>query len=339
MELSALVGQRGVRYYSQFKPVEPCELLNGIIITPSGWQMLIPREGVSIRVCRSHFIGAAEWSNKELIKRFRDWLIYDSFVMETNGAAYFDENLLQIEEVNYSILKGSPGDEDDKYNAYDYTDITRFLVEEFTKPELLPSISYSNLYAKYCALSVEDKDLLEWYISTPPSPKRFDAFFGYYWSLFHLTVLIEKIVGLPPKCARFQTPCKDCGMTPPPHALKTRGTWLREELKNRIGDAAIAEQYATLIEAAKSVRDSMSHGPLFDHSSQPEMHFHGETFSYDANRASSEFREDINALIALLVSLRSIAHALIVDRVFATKHYHVQKPMKVTHITHSDRIL
>jgi hypothetical protein len=127
-------------------------------------------------------------------------------------------------------------------------------------------------------------------------------------------------------------------MTPPPHATKPRSAWLREELNHRIEDAAIVEQYATLIEAAKTVRDRMSHGPYFDRSSQPEMHFHGETFSYDASRAGSEFQVDSNALIALLISLRSIAHALIVDRLFSVKHYRVHQPLKVIHLTHSDRV-
>jgi hypothetical protein len=31
---------RGIRYYSHFKPTNPCEIAEGVFIVPSGWQFV-----------------------------------------------------------------------------------------------------------------------------------------------------------------------------------------------------------------------------------------------------------------------------------------------------------
>jgi hypothetical protein len=255
--------------------------------------------------------------------------------MHTGGAAYFDDDLFHFEEVVYSVDEGVPGDKDDKYNAVDYADVTRFLVNEFTRPAALPELSYANLWMKYNNLPSIDKDLLEWFESSPPAPKRIDAFFGYYyWRLLHLTILLEKIIDLPPRCSCKPSRCEVCGMTPPEHATVSRGAWLRKELSNRVAEVSLVEQYAGIIEAAKSVRDRMSHRPYFDRSTRPVM-VHGETRIYNARHAATEFQEDSVALLALMNNLQNIAHSLLVDRVFAVKHYRPLRSTTSTYITSS----
>ena len=337
MDSFTFSGRRGVLYFGQFKPMLPCELDDDLLLVPSGWHML-PHGVGSTRVSRSHFVGPNQWSEQQLWDCFRDWVVFDSFVMQTSGASYFDDNLFRVQEVAYSVDDGSPGDDNDKYKAVDYTDVTRFLVQEFKRPDALSALSYAELYAKYCNLSSTDKALLEWFVSHPPTRKRVDAFFGQYWQLLHLNILIEEIIDLPPRCACKPPQCEICGIIPPQHAAQSRGVWLREQLRRRVVEETLVEQYACLIEAAKSIRDRMSHGPHFDRSTCPELRVHGETLTYDAERAASEFEMDSNALLALVVALREVVHALLVDHVFSVKHYRPLCPLKVTLVTHSGRV-
>ena len=330
--------RRGVRYYSQFKPEAPCEFLDQVFVIPAGWEMIPYGDGGLLRGCRSYFVGPSEWTDERLWERFREWVVFDSFVMQTNGAGYFDDNRFRIEEIAYSVYEGSPGDGNDNYNAVSYADVTRFLAAEFTKPDTLPSLQYAELYVKYSALHASEKALLEWFVSAPPRPKRIDAFFGWdYWGLLHLTVLLEKIVGLPPTCTLDRSPCLACGRMPPPHQVMSRSVWLRRQLNNYIGDPALVEEYASLIEAAKLIRDGMSHGPYFDRSVMPEM-VEGEILRYGPSQATSAFRDDSHALAALLIAVQRLAHALLVDRAFSIKHYQPSKTLKTTLISQSGYI-
>lgn len=316
---------------SQFKPSEPCHIDKDIVIVPSGWKMDTIQSGSKMHVCLSHFVFPTDWSDDIAWAKFRDWIIFDSFVMSNNrGTTYFDKNILILEDVAYTIPEGEIGDAGDIYKAADYNDITHFLVNEFEKPKNLPSLSYAKLYEKYLTLPKESKEAMEWLVSPPPSPLRSDAFFGHYWGLLHLTILLENIIGLPPNCDSPPQQCETCKETLQPHRRTSRRVWLREELNRRIQESTLVEEYAKIIEVATKVRNSMSHKPHFDRSTRPAMNFHGQTFSYDTERSVKDYSHDTNALSALLLSLKELAHSLIVDQAFEIKHYATKPPLQVT---------
>ena len=314
------INAKGITYYSTFKPSATLRLADGITIVPLGWGYLHLHNGGKLRVCRSGFQGPLVWTDQDLWQRFRDWVIFDSFTMHHNGTEYFDNNLFKIDTLLYSVESGIRGDKADRYNLVDYSDVTAYLINETAKPDYLPSLSYDELYARFRALSVDKRELLEWYVSRPPSPGRADAFFGEYWTLLHLTILIEKIIGLPPNCNSKIVGCEDCGTIPQPHYVKSRTIWLRDELSRHIKNEKLEEEYAKIIDKAKLIRNTMCHKPHFDRSRYPNLEY-GVEYSYDNHSAIAEFKEDSIALDALCEMLKYIAHALLADIVLDVKHY------------------
>jgi hypothetical protein len=122
-------------------------------------------------------------------------------------------------------------------------------------------------------------------------------------------------------------------MTPATHLSMSRGDYLKGELARRVQDGQLVEEFSTMIEAARKIRNKISHIPHFDRSSHPQMDHHGETRSYDSDRAASEFQEDSTALFALLINLRRLAHSLIVDQAFGIKHYKPAPSLHSTYLT------
>lgn len=319
--------RKGVVYFSQFKPTAPYVLTDDIVIVPSGGLMLPMHNGASIWMSRSYFVAPADWADNVVSERFRDWLVFDCFTMMNNhGTAHYDDNRHVVE-----IIPNS-NDGSDQRNALDYGDVIGFLVgEPFAKPKDLPVMSYANLYCAFLMLPPEIRSAIEWFVSQPPSPRRFDPFFGSYWGLLHMTILIENLIGLPPTCERPFAECEVCKAPSRPHYKVSRKRWLRQELAYRMGGTQLAEDYASVIEKAKSVRDNMSHRPHFDRSTIPFINV-GQTASYGVDRAINEYKFDSNALLALLISLRGIAHALLVDQAFGIKHFTPLPELKVTTI-------
>jgi hypothetical protein len=44
--------------------------------------------GASLWMSRSHFVAPADWPDSVVLERFRDWLVFDCFVMmNSHGAA------------------------------------------------------------------------------------------------------------------------------------------------------------------------------------------------------------------------------------------------------------
>jgi hypothetical protein len=331
----SFTGRRGILHFGQFKAKGPYYIADGIFIVPSGWHMLSIGSGAFLRMNRSHFVAPTDWSDDDTWKKFRDWLIFDSFVMMNERAiTYFDDNILVVQDVSYAIDSGTIGDDGDLSYTWDYNDVTSLLVDEIQKPSGLPSLSYAELYKRFQGLPDETRSAIEWFVSSPPSPRRVDAFFGSYWKLLHMTILIENLIGLPPTCGYQTQQCDSCRTIPPPHRAVPRRRWLRDQLSHCIRDDCLVETYARLIEAAKSVRDRMSHGPEFDRSSRPIM-AHGHTTSYGVESAVGEFKQDSNALLALLVNLRSIAHALLVHRAFNISHFRPYTELKAAVIGQS----
>jgi hypothetical protein len=319
-------GCKGILYYSAFKPSEPYGISDGIFIVPSGWEMVpLPQSVGSIRMCRSHFVMPTDWSEKVAWERFRDWVIFDSFVltnsMSSLASTLFDNNVFARDRATYSVYQGSKGDKSDRFGEGNYNDVIHILVGAKHKPENLSSVTYAALYDTFRSLTAEAKSAIEWFVSPPPSPRRFDdAFFGNYWGLLHITILIENIIGLPPYCEHQLEECKICGIKPPRHYKVSRRDWLREGLETRVADTKRVEEYATLIETAYKIRNRMSHGPVFDRSSLPTM-THGQTEVYDVDRAVKQFKQNSHALSAILSNLRKITHALLVDQAFGIKYF------------------
>ena len=108
---------------------------------------------------------------------------------------------------------------------------------------------------------------------------------------------------------------------------KNKCPWLRQELTRRVEAPQLVEEHASLIEAGERVRDKMSHGPHFDRPT-PRLMNRGQVTSYDVDRTIKELKHDSHAL-ALLISLRDIAHALLVDRAFGIKNFRPISDVKV----------
>ena len=313
-------GLRGILYYSQFKPTIPCEIAEGVFVVPSGWQF-VPYYGASVRAGRSHFVTPSDWPDEAAWMKFREWVCFDSFLMNPQGTTYFDNGLFVPETVAYTVHEGSFGDEGDCYKTVDYSDVSNFLVDEiFEKPENTPSLSYTELYTKFQTLTEEEREGIEWFVAPPPPARRVDGFYSNYWALLHSTILIEKLIGLPPKCERQSEPCDACGTTPQPHYKINRKNWMRQVLDSSIQDPTIVEEYLGVIDAAIRVRNRISHGPYLDRSSIPAIEM-GQTLSYGSERAIAEYKHDSSALLALQIGLRKIARGVIVEQIFGIKHF------------------
>lgn len=322
--ITSFNGRRGVLYFSQFKPTGPYAIADGIVVVPSGGLMLPMHGGASLRMSRSHFVTPADWPDSVVFERFRDWLVFDCFVMmNSHGAAHYDDNLHVLEII------ANPEDGGDLRYAVDYSDVVGFLVGvHVARPEGLPVRSYADLYDAFRVLHPETRSAIEWFVSQPPSPRRLDPLFGQYWGLLHMTILIESLIGLPPNCECMSATCEVCKAPSRPHYKMSRGEWLRQELTRLMEAPQLVEEYASLIEAGKRVRDKMSHGPHFDRST-PQSMSRGQVTSYDVDRTIEELKHDSHALLALLISLRDIAHALLVDRAFGIKHFRPISDLKV----------
>lgn len=286
--------------------------------------MLPMHGGASHWMSRSHFVAPADWQDEVVMKRFRDWLIFDCFVMmNSHGAAHYDDNRHVFEAID------NPKDDSHSRNAVDYSDVVGFLVGSHVgKPEGLPVRSYADLYQTFLELSQKKRAAIEWFVSQPPSPRRIDPLYGRYWRVQHMIILIESLIGSPPICEAESTICKTCERVPPHHHQVSRREWLRQELERRTASPDLVEEYVLLIEKGISIRNKISHVPTFDRSTLPAMQT-GERASYDSSRAIYEFESDTYALDTLLVTLQQIAHALIVDEAFNIKHFREPPILKV----------
>jgi hypothetical protein len=321
MTLSDFGGRRGILYYGQFRRREPYAIADGIAIVPSGWHMLPFPSGGALRLSRLHFVMPVDWSDQVARERFRDWVIFDAFVLMNGRASIlFDNHIFRFEDVTYSVDVGSIGDAADLRYLVNYDDVSSYLVAEPSSVVNVPPWSYAELYKTYLTLPAKTKSAIEWFISAPPRPSQFDAFFGSYWALLHIINLIGDIIGDPPTCDCKSEKCDRCGSPPRTHHRLSQRDWRREQLNAWLSDNSRVEEYATLIETGYRIRNRMSHGPLFDRSSlQPAVH--GQTEVYDVDRAVKEYETDSTALSALSDGLQKIAYALLVDRAFGIKYF------------------
>jgi hypothetical protein len=270
MTLSDFGGRRGILYYGQFRRREPYAIADGIAIVPSGWHMLPFPSGGALRLSRLHFVMPVDWSDQVARERFRDWVIFDAFVLMNGRASIlFDNHIFRFEDVTYSVDVGSIGDAADLRYLVNYDDVSSYLVAEPSSVVNVPPWSYAELYKTYLTLPAKTKSAIEWFISAPPRPSQFDAFFGSYWALLHIINLIGDIIGDPPTCDCKSEKCDRCGSPPRTHHRVSQRDWRREQLNAWLSDNSRVEEYATLIETGYRIRNRMSDGPLFDRSPPP----------------------------------------------------------------------
>jgi hypothetical protein len=197
-------GRRGVLYFSQFTPIGPYAIDDSIVVVPSGGIMLPMHGGASLQMSRSYFVAPVDWPDSFVSERFREWLIFDCFVMMNSHAAeHYDNNFHVVEIIAH------PEDGGDLRNAVDYSDVAGFLVGvHVARSEGLPVRSYAGLYDAFRVLPQETRSAIEWFVSQPPSPRRLNPLFGPYWGLLHIMILIENLIGLPSHCECMSQTCE-----------------------------------------------------------------------------------------------------------------------------------
>ncbi len=73
----------------------------------------------------------------------------------------------------------------------------------------------------------------------------------------------------------------------------------------------------------------MAHTPQFDRSVFPELS-PGEQVKYGIDKAIERYKDDSVALASLLISVKTIARYLLLDKAFAIRYFPRLKPLNVT---------
>lgn len=332
MESQNFVGSRGIKYLGQYKPIAPYALADDLFLLPAGSGMFPYGPGGEVRLNVSYFVAKDGRSDPHLINSFRDWLIFDAFVLADHFPIfYFDKNHIGGVELVPDEVSKLPQTPD--YKQIDYSNIACIsLIAEFANSRL-PVLSYAHLFENYRGLSTETKDMVEWFVSAPYlSHTRPRAFFNInYWQLLHLTILLDRLVGLPPRCVHSFGACAVCGHSSQPHHSMRRKYWLRKFLTERIDSSDVVEEYARLIETGFVARNKMAHVPLFDRSSMPEL-VPGETQSYAVDEAIEEYEHNSAAFSSLLNSLNYVCRYLLFNQVFNTRFFIKPRPLNFTRV-------
>lgn len=196
----------GIKYYGQYKPNGSYELEEGLYIVPGDWQM-VDYGHAKVRQNISHLVTARLESEDSFKGKYRDWLIFDSLVLYDAFPIYFyDENVTgnTVEEFEPSFIETKS--QSVKYKSENYDDIDRIVLVTGEKQR---DLSYRDLFRTYSALGKKDKELIEWFVAKPSSSHtRLNAIFNVsYWQLFHLTVLLDTLIGNPPSCNHTYKQC------------------------------------------------------------------------------------------------------------------------------------
>jgi hypothetical protein len=335
MCINAFAGKRGIRYVGQYRPKQPYPLSEDLFIVPADWGMFPYGSGAEVRLNVSYFVSAKGLDDEALTKAFREWLVFDSFILADGFPIhYYDESVIgAVENVPDDIAALSAETQD--HQQIDYSDVAAKAFQAMGDRQGLPVLSYGELLKRYQELDTDRREMIEWFVSAPHrSHHAPEPFFNInYWQLVHLTILLERMIGLPPNCEGAFGACPKCCKQPPPpsHHSMTRKDWLKCFLAERIADGKLVSEYAELIETAKGVRDEMVHVPLFDRSTMPDL-ARGETQVYGTKRTTDEWKEDRAALLSLVTGLSTVCRYLLMDMVFNVRSYRSIRPLKVTQI-------
>jgi hypothetical protein len=334
MNSQDFVNSRGIKYLGQYKPNIPYELGDGFLLLPAGSVMFPYGPNSEVRLNVSYFVSTASRNDAELSTAFRDWLIFDAFILSDHFPIfYYDENLIgSVESVPDEVAKSSQTPD---YKQIDYSNIAYVSLGFGPTQDGLPSLSYMDAYRNYRALPFDKKDLIEWFVSGPRrSQARPMPFFNTsYWQLLHFTILLERLIGSPPPCTQSFS-CETCQRSLPPHDSKSRKKWRRQFLSKRIHSDIVVEEYARLIETGIEVRNKFVHATLFDRSSMPEL-TPGETQTYGTGRAVEDYEHDSVALSSLRNSLNNVCRYLLLDVAFNTGFFMNLRPLNVIRISES----
>lgn len=262
---------------------------------------------------------------------FKRWIAFDSFVMQTNGADFFDRRMNSFEEVVTKVEEGEIGDAGDLYKSVDYEHIEAHLFRRFKTDERYPSLSYDTLYEKHVTSSQEDRDLVEWLVSRPSRAdiQTIDSFFSIYWEILHSVISIEYFLGDPPNCDQYSVICHKCHRQSLRHHLMSRRDWCIKRISAIYTDERRLQDVVTYIEAGRELRNKVAHSPSFDKAIgliRPHMH----TEVYGASRVKDEYKDDRVAAFALSVALSYIAHEMAINRIYGYQIHGTRSPLKST---------
>jgi hypothetical protein len=331
----AFAGKRCIRYLGQYKPRQPYPLGEGLFLVPARWGMFPYGSSAQSRMNVSYFVSTTTRDDEALRRAFGEWLIFDSFILADGlPIHYYDESVIgAVEDVPDDIAVLSAEAQDHK--QIDYSDVAAKAFQALGDRQGLPVLSYGELLNRYQELDTDEREMIEWFVSAPHrSHHALEPFFNInYWQLVHLTILLERMIGLPPNCEGEFGACPICCKEPPPpsHHSMTRKEWLKCFLAERVADDKLVSEYAELIEMAKEVRDKMVHVPLFDRSTMPDL-APGETQVYGTKRTTDECKDDRAALLSLVTGLSTVCRYLLMDVVFNVRSYRSIRPLKVTQI-------
>lgn len=313
-------GRQAIKYIGRYKPNRTYLIGNGLVIIPAGSDMIEYGCGSSTSKIRhniSYLASDNETSAFELTEKYREWLAFDAFILNDGSPirAFDAQKTGRLETIPHNVPE-IPSITD--YFQPDYDNIHGAMFGYAHDSPELPKVCYSEAYQKYLHIPTDTKELIEWFVSFPTHLSqtycRDRVFFNpNYWRIFHTTILIERIIGLPDKCPRSPKTCA-CGSALHPHHAITRRQWLRQFIASRIADNEIAKDYVRTIETGYEVRNRMAHGPQFDRSTheapleQPEI--------YDSNRAATDYKQDSAALMLLVMSLNDLARNLLLNVAF-----------------------
>lgn len=323
----------GIKYYGQYKPTFSYKLGDYLYIVPSGWEM-VDYGPAKIRQNISYFISEESETEDSLKEKFRDWLIFDSFILCDGFPVYFyDENTIgntvEIFDSNFINISTDPTE----YKSTNYNDIGSIVL--LTRENEM-ELSYIDLYKTYNSLSGKDKDIIEWFVSKPSKKhSRLNPIYNVrYWQLFHLTVILEKLIGLPPRCTQQFEKCTECNYEAQPHYSVSRNKWLDDYLNNLINEKDIKDQYRKIIIQAFQLRNKFAHNPLIDKSGYPEIPI-GFTDIYGHDRAIDEYKENSIALDSLLRTLSEICRYFLLNKFFKLNFFKKITPLMATTVGNS----
>ena len=318
-------GNQAIKYVGRYKPNRTYSIGNGLIIMPAGSDMIEYGFGsttIKIRHNISYLTSENGTPNPGLKEKYREWLVFDAFILNDDFPirAFDAQKIGHIETVPSSFAVEPPNAD---YWQPDYNNISGAIFSYAHNSPELPTISYSETYQRYLCLPTATKEMIEWFVSFPTYLSqaycRSNPFFNLnYWQIFHTTILIESLIGLPDSCPQSPKKCA-CGNPLHPHHAMSRSKFLKEFISLRINNHEIAEDYANTVETGYAVRNPFAHSPQFDRSThkapleQPEI--------YDINRVATDFKHDSAALMLLAISIRDVARFLLLNDAFGIRFF------------------
>jgi hypothetical protein len=327
---------RGIRYLGQYKPLADYTLADGIKIVPAGSDMFPygpPGAKVKLNIC---FFTGHNISDMALKDNYRQWLAFDSFLLRDHFPIfYFDEGKVgEIETIPTHITNQAKTPD---YKQIDYGNVANVMYITDSKIAVLPVLDYSKLYQQYKNLASDTKDMIEWLVSWPyQSSSRKNAFFNTnYWQLVHATVLLERLILLPPLCSHSFGKCPVCKSQSQGHHSVARKIWVQQFMEERINDNQVASENTRIVITSISVRNQIAHAPLFDRSTYPELEPGAPTI-YGVDQTIASYEHDSIALQSLLTSLKNISRYLILSDAFGIKYYPRLTAYRAVHLKGSE---